>query len=105
MIIITGSIVARPETFADLRAASLAHVARSRGEDGCDHHAVQVDAENPLRLVFFERWRDKAAVLKHFADPDARAFSATASKLAAAPPEIALYEAERLPMQALRSGA
>jgi quinol monooxygenase YgiN len=105
MIIITGSIVARPDTFDALRAASLAHVARSRREDGCDHHAVHVDAENPLRLVFFERWRDKAAVLKHFADPDARAFSASAGKLAAAPPDIALYEAEPLPMRALRGGA
>lgn len=104
MIIITGRILARPETFAELREASLEHVRRSRGEDGCAHHAVHVDAENPLALVFFETWRDNAAVLKHFADADARAFGAKARALAASPPTIALYTAADLALSALTGG-
>ena len=96
MILITGSIRARPDTLEAIRAASLAHVARSRTEDGCEHHAVHVDAEDPLRLVFVERWRDKAAVLKHFAVPGSRAFVEAVGKLAAAPPTIEIYEATEI---------
>jgi len=92
VILITGSILARHETFEEIKRLSLAHVHRSRAEDGCLHHAVHVDAENPLRLVFVERWRDRAAVAKHFADKDARNFVKTARSLAAEPPQMALYE-------------
>jgi quinol monooxygenase YgiN len=34
------------------------HVHRSRKEPGCISHDVSIDAENPLRLTFFERWSD-----------------------------------------------
>jgi quinol monooxygenase YgiN len=81
MILITGSILATAATVEEARSLSLAHVRRSRGEDGCLHHAVHVDAENPLRLVFVEHWRDKATVLKHFVDPGARDFAAAVRKL------------------------
>ncbi|MGY3445958.1 putative quinol monooxygenase [Bradyrhizobium sp. USDA 4473] len=59
MIVVTGNITARPETFDEVRRLSLAHVHRSRTEPGCISHAVHVDCENPLRLVFFEQWADR----------------------------------------------
>jgi quinol monooxygenase YgiN len=103
LIIITGSITATPENFEELRTQSLAHVRRSRTEDGCEHHSVHVDAENAMRLVFLERWRDRAAVVRHFADPGARGFSAAARRLAAEPPQIAIYQAHELAMGDLRA--
>jgi quinol monooxygenase YgiN len=103
VILITGSILARPESFESLREQSLAHVRRSRTEDGCEHHSVNIDAENGLRLVFVERWRDRAAVVRHFADPDAQNFAASAWRLAAEPPQIAIYEARELAVQDLRA--
>jgi quinol monooxygenase YgiN len=101
VILITGSILARPETFEEITALSLAHVRRSRSEDGCLHHAVYVDVENPLRLVFVERWRDRAAVARHFADIDARAFVKAVRVLAASTTEIALYESETISLNDL----
>ena len=101
MIIITGSIVAKPENFERLHELSLAHVLRSRTQDGCEHHSVHVDVENGLRLVFVERWRDRSAVIRHFADPAARNFAATARQLAAEPPQLAMYEAHELGIQDL----
>jgi len=56
MIIVTGSIQARPDTLDELLALSVEHVRRSRGEPGCVSHAVHRDVEDPLRLVFFEQW-------------------------------------------------
>ena len=55
MIIVTGSVTARPDSFEELRQASLDHVRRSRTEPGCISHSVQVDCEDPMRLFFFER--------------------------------------------------
>ena len=66
MIVVTGVIVARPETVDQLVEASLDHVHRSRTEPGCLAHHVHVDVEDPLRLVFIERWADRAALDEHF---------------------------------------
>lgn len=101
MILITGSILARAETFEEIKRLALAHVRRSRTEDGCLHHSVHVDVENPLRLVFVERWRDKAAVTKHFADEGARNFVKAARSLAAEPTQIGLYDSQEIPFRSL----
>jgi quinol monooxygenase YgiN len=67
MIVVTGSVTAREDSFAEVRQLSLEHVHRSRKEAGCISHAVHVDCENPLRLVFIEQWADRAALSAHIA--------------------------------------
>ena len=99
MLIVTGSIAARADTIDELRRASLEHVARSRGEPGCLEHGVAADVNDGLRLVFFERWEDRAALDAHFKVPASREFVARAAKLAARPPEIAVYEASEVPLR------
>jgi quinol monooxygenase YgiN len=96
MIVVTGSVTARLDSFDQVRKLSLEHVQRSRGEPGCISHAVHVDCENPLRLVFFEQWADRAALLNHFAVPASRDFVKSLQSLAAAATSIELYEATRL---------
>ena len=94
MIVVTGSIKARPETLARLIEISLEHVRRSRGEEGCLSHGVAVDAEDANTLVFFERWRDMGAIRQHFAQEASRAFVREAARLAAAAPTLNLYSSE-----------
>jgi quinol monooxygenase YgiN len=96
MIVVTGSVTARQDSFDEVRRLSLEHVHRSRTEPGCISHAVQVDCENPLRLVFFEQWADRAALLDHFAVPASREFVKSLQSLAAAATTIELYDATRL---------
>ncbi len=98
MIVITGSLVAAPATFNELFEISLEHVARSRREPGCRLHSVHVDAENGLRLVFLEHWEDRASVLTHFAQPEAKAFVARVRELAAESPQIRLFNSVELPL-------
>ncbi len=74
MIVVTGSVTAREDSFDEIRKLSLEHVHRSREEPGCISHAVHVDCENPLRLVFIEQWTDRTALLAHFAVPASRRF-------------------------------
>ena len=96
MIVVTGSVVARQDTFNEVRRLSLEHVHRSRGEPGCISHAVHVDCENALRLVFFEQWEDRAALLAHFAVPASRDFVRALQPLAAASTTIELFDATAL---------
>lgn len=93
MIIVIGSVTARPETFDALRQASLDHVYRSRTEPGCISHAVHIDAEDPLRLFFFERWEDMATLETHFRQPGSAEFIGQVRALAAASETITLYDA------------
>ena len=94
MIIVTGTLQARLDTLDELRRLSLEHVARSRAEPGCLEHGVSIDANDGLRLVFFERWSDRAALLAHFRVPASREFVKAAGRLVAHAPELATYEAE-----------
>ena len=95
MIVVTGSVTAREDTIDAVRELSLEHVHRSRQEPGCISHAVHVDCENPLRLVFIEQWADHAALQAHFAVPASRNFVRALQPLAAATTTIQIYEIGR----------
>ena len=96
MIIVTGSVTSREDTLGAVRELSPEHVHRSRKEPGCISHAVHVDCENPLRLVFIEQWADHAALQAHFAVPASRNFVRALQPLAAAATTIEIYDATRL---------
>ena len=96
MIVVTGSVTARDDCFAEVRKLSLEHVHRSRQEPGCISHAVHIDCENPLRLVFIEQWADRAALLTHFAVPASGEFVRALRPLAAAAATLELYDATKL---------
>jgi quinol monooxygenase YgiN len=96
MILVTGSVVARQDTFDEARRLSLEHVHRSRLEPGCISHAVHVDCENALRLVFIEQWTDGGALLAHFAVAASRDFVRALQPLAASASTIELYDATQL---------
>ena len=96
MIVVTGSVTARQDSFDQVRKLSLEHVHRSRKEPGCISHAVHIDCENPLRLVFIEQWADKAALQAHFGVPASREFVRALQPLASAPATLEIYDATRL---------
>ncbi len=94
MLIVTGSIEARPDSFDQVLELSVAHVRRSRSEPGCMLHAVHRDVERPLRLVFLEHWADADTLRAHFHVPASSAFVTAVAALAAAPPEMTIYDAQ-----------
>lgn len=99
MIVVTGEVTARPDTFEELRRLSLEHVHRSLGEPGCLHHSVQVSCEDPLKLVFIERWVDKAALKAHFLVPASGGFMRAARTLAASAPPISIYDTTEMSVE------
>jgi quinol monooxygenase YgiN len=94
MILVTGDIVAKPDTLDEVLTLSLEHVRRSRAEPGCISHAVHRDEENPLRLVFAEQWTDRESLLAHFAVPASRSFAKAVGGLASRPPTLQIYDAQ-----------
>jgi len=88
MLIVTGSVTAKPETFDALLEAALAHVARSRGEPGCLKHGVHVDCEDPMRLFFYEEWADRAALDTHFGQEGSVAFMKAVRELCASSTQV-----------------
>jgi quinol monooxygenase YgiN len=94
MILVIGHARVREDALEQARSVALAHVRRSRTEPGCLHHAVHLDAEDPLHLVFVERWADAAALAVHFEVPASWAFVREITALCTEPPSIHLYDAE-----------
>lgn len=94
MIVVTGSVRAREETFDEVLRLSLEHVHRSRAEPGCLLHSVHRDTEDPFRLVFLEQWADADALAAHFAVPASLGFVTEVSALAAEPPTMDVLDAE-----------
>jgi len=97
MITVWGSVIATEDGLAELLEISLEHVRRSRQEPGCIAHGCHVDIENAARVVFFEKWRDEAALRVHFEVPASSDFMRRASALAVAPPTIEIYRSEPVP--------
>ena len=99
MIIVTGAIQARADSIDELRRLALEHVARSRAEPGCLEHGVAADCNDGLRLVFFERWADRAALDVHFNVPASREFVRGVAALAVRPPELHIYDASEVALR------
>jgi quinol monooxygenase YgiN len=95
MIVVAGYVIASEAARPEMLRLSLEHVERSRKEEGCLEHGVYIDAQNPLKLHFYERWADQAAIVKHFAVPESRAFARQLRALAADPGRMEVLTAER----------
>jgi len=94
MIIVTGTLHARPEALGEVLALSREHVLRSRGEPGCLEHGVAIDADDPYRLVFFERWASAEAIGVHLRLPASRGFGRAVAALVDQPPVLSMFEAK-----------
>jgi quinol monooxygenase YgiN len=92
VIIVTGSVRARPETVDEVVRVSLEHVHRSRREPGCLLHSVHRDVEDEHRFVFLEHWADRDALHAHFRVAESGAFVQALNDLAAEPPAMDIYE-------------
>ena len=96
MIIVTGSFIAKQGKFNAALALSLAHVERSRLEEGCVMFSANIDAENPNRLVFLEEWRNMAVLHAHFKVPACVQFAAQVAELAESVAPLSIYDATLL---------
>lgn len=95
MILVTGTVTASADTFAEMLRVSTEHVHRSRKEPGCISHHVSIDADDPLTLHFTERWESVEALKTHFRVSESRAMWKRVQELAAHPGAMHIYEATK----------
>ena len=96
MIIVLGSVAIKEGHVEEALTISQRHVDHSRTEPGCIEHGVHVDHENPLRLVFVEKWENYDSLKQHFAEPTSIAFVNAITELVTQAPQIDIYEASKL---------
>lgn len=66
-------------------------VAATRAEDGCLEYSAHVRQEDPRRVLFYERWRDRAALEAHWASAHLAAYRDIVGPRAASAPEVSLW--------------
>lgn len=71
MILVTGTITAKPDTIEEVLRVSRKHIARSSKEPCCISQHVTIDADDKLTLHFIERCADEAALKNLAADSGA----------------------------------
>lgn len=69
MLLLTAFIEVAPGDRDAIRAALPDVIASTRAEDGCEDYGCYEDTQRPGRYVFVERWRDRAALDRHFGAP------------------------------------
>jgi len=73
-ILVAGRFAGKPDRRTDLLALAKGMFAPSRGEAGCGSYDFFEEIGADGRFLFFERWRDKAAIDEHFTTPHFAAF-------------------------------
>lgn len=91
-VLVIGEALVREESRDEALALSRAHVERSRAEPGCLSHDVHHHVDEPARLVFVERWADRAALDAHFAVPESAAFARALTALTTRTPRVDVYD-------------
>lgn len=94
MIIVLADVRIRDGDMTEALAISRRHVERSRREPGCVSHDVLIDPGHDHRLMFVERWVDRAALDEHFAVAESIEFARRLGLLAAERPHMQILPIE-----------
>ncbi len=98
MIIVEGSARIPEGAWDEALTAMETMIAASRKEAGCIEYAYSRDLLDPNLLRIIERWKDKAALVSHFAEPHMAVFRQALGKVGPQDLSVRMYEAEPEPM-------
>jgi quinol monooxygenase YgiN len=85
--------LALAEPVAETELGALAAVVgATRQEPGCLMYVAHVHAEDPKRVLFYERWQDQAALDAHNATAHLAAFRAFVGLRLAAPSQLGFWK-------------
>lgn len=98
MIIVEGSASIPEGAWNKAEAAMKDMIVASRFEDGCIEYAYSRDLIDPNLLRIIERWKDKAALVSHFAEPHMATFRAALAEIGPQDLKVRMYDAEPEPL-------
>ncbi len=74
MLYLIATLTIKPGTLNHVVAAAKPCLAATREEPGCVSYDLHVDVTDDTKLVFVERWKDRAALDAHFKTPHLEAW-------------------------------
>lgn len=98
MIIVEGSARIPEGAWDQAISAMEKMIKASREEAGCIEYAYSRDLIDPNLLRIIERWKDKAALVSHFAEPHMAEFRQALGAVGPSDLQVRMYEAEPEPM-------
>lgn len=90
-IIVTGNIKVKPDKKEEFIALSRTFIQPSRSESGCISYSFYEDESEDNTFLFFEIWRNRAALDYHFQTPYFHEFVEKSPDLLAQPAQIKIY--------------
>jgi quinol monooxygenase YgiN len=91
LIVLAGRFAGNPDKRDELLALAASMFEPSRSEAGCVSYNFYEEIGKPGSYLFFERWKNKAAIDAHFATPDFARFMEAFPGLVEGPLDIKLF--------------
>ncbi|MFN3213172.1 MAG: putative quinol monooxygenase [Henriciella sp.] len=98
MIIVEGSASIPEGAWDKAEAAMKKMIVASRFEEGCIEYAYRRDLIDTNLLRIIERWKDKDALISHFAEPHMAEFRQALAEIGPQDLKVRMYEAEPEPL-------
>lgn len=83
---------AKPDRLEETRKELMDAVEWSRAEEGCVEYLLHIDRDNTNEFVFYEVWKDQAALESHNSRPEFTALIAKLDDLLTEPATVILLE-------------
>ena len=90
--IISAQVFIKPEKVDAFIAATQGLIEKSRAEEGCVSYSLYQDPKDKTKFLFFEEWKNQAAVDFHFATEHFKNFGAVLNDCASADAVITIYD-------------
>jgi quinol monooxygenase YgiN len=96
MVILTAHFAVQPDKMeASILSCSKVRT-ESHKEPACLEYDFFQSPDNPLRMVFLERWETREGLEEHFGTEHFKQFFAEAQTWLATPPEITIYSVSNI---------
>ena len=90
--IISAQVFIKPEKVTAFVDATKDLIKKSRAEEGCVSYSLYQDPQDKTKFLFFEEWKNQAAVDFHFATDHFQKFGETLEECSSAPAVITIYD-------------
>jgi quinol monooxygenase YgiN len=91
--VISAQVFIKPEKVDAFLAFSKDLIEKSRAEEGCISYSLYQDPHDKTTFLFFEEWKNQAAIDFHFATEHFKMFKGTIGDFAAASGVTTVYDA------------
>ena len=93
--IISAMVFVKPEKVDEFLEFTKELIEKSRAEEGCISYSLYQDPQDRSKFMFFEEWKNQAAIDFHFATDHFKKFDEKMGEFAASPPVISIYDAKK----------